>query len=249
MCGRYAAARDTATLVEEFEVDEVVDPAPPPRYNVAPTDQVSFVVDRPVEEGPIQRQLRIAKWGLVPSWSKDASGGARMINARWEQANVKPAFRSAFAKRRCLIPADGYYEWYRTAAPAGSRKPAKQPFYLHRADGRALGLAGLYEFWREGPDAPWLVTVTVLTTEAVGELRSLHDRMPVVIDPDAYASWLDPQVEVGPDFAGLLDPASIVARPISTQVNSVRNDGAHLLDPLPLAELPVPVDLPWDTPA
>jgi putative SOS response-associated peptidase YedK len=246
VCGRYAAAKDTATLVEEFEIDDVVDPAPAPSYNVAPTDQVAFVVDRPHEDAPVQRQLRLARWGLVPSWSKDAKGGARMINARWEQAQNKPAFRAAFAKRRCLIPADGYYEWYRTQAEPGSGRPAKQPFYLHRDDGRSLGLAGLYEFWREGPDAPWLVTVTVLTGDAVGGLRTLHDRMPVVIDPQAYDEWLDPTAQVGPDFPGLLDPSSIVARPVGTAVNSVRNNGAHLLDPLPVDIVPGQVSLPWD---
>jgi putative SOS response-associated peptidase YedK len=244
VCGRYAAAKDTATLVEEFEVDAVLDQAPGPSYNVAPTDQVAYVVDRPVEEAPIQRQLRTARWGLVPSWAKDASGGARMINARWEQAHLKPAFRRAFATRRCLVPADGYYEWYRTTAPAGSGQPAKQPFFLHRADGRSLGLAGLYEFWRAAPDAPWLVTVAVLTGDADGALRALHDRMPVVIDPHAYDSWLDPLAEVGPGFVGLLDPALIVARPVSTAVNSVRNNGPHLLDPLPVAD--APITLPWD---
>lgn len=243
MCGRYAAAKDTATLVEEFEVDAVVDPAPSPSWNVAPTDQVSFVVERPVESGPIQRQLRVAKWGLVPAWAKDPSGGARMINARWEQAHVKPAFRAAFARRRCLIPADGYYEWYRTQAPSGSGRPAKQPFYLHRADGRDLGLAGLYEFWRDGPKGEWLVTVSVLTTQAAGNLAALHDRMPVVIDPDAYGPWLDPGLEVGPGFDGLLDPALIVARPVSTEVNSVRNDGAQLVDPLPVTEVSTPATL------
>jgi putative SOS response-associated peptidase YedK len=246
VCGRYAAAKDTASLVEEFEIDEVVEPAPAASFNVAPTDQVPFVVDRPVQDDPVRRQLRTAKWGLVPSWSKDPAGGARMINARWEQAQSKPAFRAAFARRRCLIPADGYFEWYRTQAPAGSGRPAKQPFYLHRSDGRSLGLAGLYEFWRAGPDAPWLVTVTVLTGDAVGDLRTLHDRMPVVIDPHAYDEWLNPAVEVGPEFPGLLDPSSIVARPVGTAVNSVRNNGAHLLDPLPVAAAPAEVSLPWD---
>lgn len=245
MCGRYAAAKDTATLVEEFEVDDVVDPAPAASYNVAPTDQVAFVVERPVDQS-VRRQLRAARWGLVPSWAKDISVGARMINARWEQAHVKPAFRAAFARRRCLIPADGYFEWYRTAAGDGSGKPRKQPFYLHRADGADLGLAGLYEFWREGPDSPWLVTVSVLTTDAVGDLRALHDRMPVIVDPAAYGTWLDPGLEVGPDFSGRLDSGLLVARPVGTGVNSVRNNGPRLLDPLPAADAGAPPLLPLE---
>ena len=139
MCGRYAAAKDTATLVEEFQVETVIDAAPGPNYNVAPTNQVAFVVDRPVDEASgLQRQLRVARWGLVPSWAKDPKIGSRMINARWENAAEKPAFRSAFAKRRCLIPADGYFEWYapaaRSDAPAGGLQAA-QAAVLHPSRG------------------------------------------------------------------------------------------------------------------
>ena len=187
MCGRYAAAKDTATLVEEFQVETVVDPAPGPNYNVAPTNQVAFVVDRPIDGSDgLERQLRVARWGLVPSWAKDPKIGSRMINARWENAAEKPAFRSAFAKRRCLIPADGYFEWYTPAVQAGvqsaAAKPRKQPYFIHRGDGAGLALAGLYEFWRPGPEEDWLVTVTVLTTDSIGPLAAIHDRMPVMIE-------------------------------------------------------------------
>ena len=144
MCGRYAAAKDTATLVEEFQVETVVDAAPGPNYNVAPTNQVAFVVDRPVEEASgLQRQLRVARWGLVPSWAKDPKIGSRMINARWENAAEKPAFRSAFAKRRCLIPADGYFEWY---APAG-RGPMRQRWAPSRASSRTSSIAPMVPAW------------------------------------------------------------------------------------------------------
>jgi putative SOS response-associated peptidase YedK len=247
VCGRYAAARDTATLVEEFQVETVVDPAPGPNYNVAPTNQVAFVVDRPVEDASgLQRQLRVARWGLVPSWAKDPKIGARMINARWEHAADKPAFRVAFAKRRCLIPADGYFEWYAPAALPGalpaSAKPRKQPFFIHRADGAGLALAGLYEFWRPTADEAWLVTVTVLTTDAIGPLAAIHDRMPVMIAPSGYSRWLDPAARVDEQFDGRLQADLLTAHPVSTAVNSVRNNSPELLDPIPaepaLDELP-----------
>jgi putative SOS response-associated peptidase YedK len=237
VCGRYAAAKDTAALVEEFQVEAVVEPAPEPSFNVAPTNQVAFVVDRPVESGAIQRQLRTARWGLVPSWAKDPSIGARMINARWENAAAKPAFRAAFAKRRCLVPADGYFEWYAPRVPAGAPKPRKQPYFIHRSDGRDLALAGLYEFWRPGPQDDWLVTVTVLTTEALGPLAAIHDRMPVVVDPAGWKAWLDPSAPVDPGFDPRLAVDLLEAYPVGTAVNSVRNNGPHLVDPLPAEEV------------
>jgi putative SOS response-associated peptidase YedK len=257
VCGRYAAAKDTTTIVEEFSVEQVVDPAPQPSWNVAPTDTVAFVVERPVSAGApaeapggsgaaevpvaagaqrIQRQLRAARWGLVPSWAKDPAIGNRMINARWEQAAEKPAFRAAFARRRCLIPADGYFEWYATAQAGASGKPRKQPYFIHRADGRALALAGLYEFWRPDPEADWLVTVSVLTTSSAGPLAALHDRMPVVIDPAGYGAWLDPTTAVGPDFDATLAVDLLEVYPVATTVNSVRNDGPELIEPLPAEE-------------
>ena len=131
------------------------------------------------------------RWGLVPSWAKDPSIGSRLINARMETVTEKPAFRRAFAKRRCLLPADGYYEWY------GAERGKKQPFYITRRDGRPLAMAGLYEFWR-APDADpedrdaWLVTCTVLTTTAEDDVGRIHDRMPLMVPPDRWAEWLDP---------------------------------------------------------
>jgi len=221
--------------VEEFEVEAVIDAAPAPNYNVAPTNQVAFVVERPVEgaAGP-QRQLRAARWGLVPSWAKDPSIGARMINARWENAAEKPAFRSAFAKRRCLIPADGYFEWYLPAdAASGATKPVKQPYFIHRADGADLALAGLYEFWRPTAEQDWLVTVTVLTTDSTGPLAAIHDRMPVIIGPSGYSRWLDPAATVDEAFDARLPVDLLTAYPVSTAVNSVRNNFPELLTPIP----------------
>lgn len=229
MCGRYAAAKDTATLVEEFQVEAVIEPAPQANYNVAPTDQVAVVVARPVDDAPVQRQLRTARWGLVPSWAKDPSVGSRMINARWENAASKPAFRAAFAKRRCLVPADGYFEWYRTAGP----KPRKQPYFIHRVDGTDLAMAGLLEFWRPDPQAPWLLTVAVLTVPSAGVVVPIHDRMPLVLPESAYTEWLDPARTVAADFSARLPMDLLMAHPVGTAVNSVRNNSPELLLPIP----------------
>jgi putative SOS response-associated peptidase YedK len=239
VCGRYAAAKDTATLVEEFQVETVIDAAPGPNYNVAPTNEVAFVVDRPVEEAVgLQRQLRVARWGLVPSWAKDPKIGSRMINARWENVAGKPAFRSAFAKRRCLIPADGYFEWYRPAALPGGPTPRKQPYFIHRGDGACLALAGLYEYWRPAPEEDWLVTVTVLTTDASGPLAAIHDRMPVMIEASGYSRWLDPTARVDTTFDARLAVDLLTTFPVSTAVNSVRNNLPFLVEPIPAESMP-----------
>lgn len=232
MCGRYAASKDTAALVEQFEVLEVVDPPPGPNYNVAPTQTVSVVVERPADSGPSARQLRRARWGLVPPWAKDVSVGNRMINARWESVTTKPAYRAAFAKRRCIIPADGYFEWQATAQAARARS-AKQPYFIHRADGAALGMAGVFEFWRASATEPWLMSMAVLTTAAAGDLRAIHDRMPVMIPGDLVSAWLDPTERFEPQAIPSLAPGVLLAYPVSTAVNSVSHNGPELLDPLP----------------
>lgn len=233
MCGRYAAAKDTATLVEEFQVDAVVEPAPEASYNVAPTHQVAVVLARPTGDA-VQRQLRTARWGLVPSWAKDPSIGSRMINARLEAVATKPAFRAAFARRRCIVPADGYFEWYRPTGP----RPRKQPYFIHRADGTDLAMAGLLEFWRPDPQAPWLLTVAVLTIPSAGVVAPIHDRMPLVMPESAYAEWLDPTREVPADFSARLPMDLLVAHPVGTAVNSVRNNSPDLLLPIPAVEEP-----------
>src|SRR6202161_3448705 len=156
MCGRFVSARKRLELLEEFSIerDRVAggpDPEPGPDYNVAPTRRVYAVMEaRPRGEGagqPPARELRGVRWGLIPSWAKGASGGGRLINARAETVAVKPAFRRAFARRRCILPADGYYEWQ--ATPAEGKKSSKQPFYIHRTDGGELAFAGIYELWRD----------------------------------------------------------------------------------------------------
>jgi len=243
MCGRYASARKKQELLEEFQVG--LDGAPGeelrPDYNVAPTKKVYAVLTRPpkgedgTDAGDPVRQLRILRWGLVPSWAKDPSIGSRMINARVETVAEKPSFRRAFAQRRCLLPADGYYEWY--AAEGNGRRGRKQPYYIHPADGSIMAMAGLYEFWRDrarpadDPEA-WLVTCTIITTTAQDELGRIHDRMPMVIERDRWADWLDPGLTDAEEVRRLLTPAApgaFALHPVSTEVNNVRNNGPELI--------------------
>ncbi len=214
------------------------------------------------------RSLRLARWGLVPGWAKDPSVGSRMINARVETVTTKPAFRRAAASRRCLVPAEGYYEWQTLpddapgpAAPTGRAgrgtrgRPRKQPFWIHRADGGPLAFAGLYEFWRDpsrADDDPgrWLVTVTIVTGGAPTDdpaLAEIHDRQPVMLDPSRWDAWLDPAL-TDPDRVQDLLARSVgtapglVAVPVSTDVNAVANDGPHLVEPVE-TEVPLTLDL------
>src|SRR6476619_5096859 len=217
MCGRYASSRRPEDLVEEFEIQESRVATPlAADYNVAPTKEVYAVVERPPSSEsaePPQRQLRVLRWGLVPSWAKDPAIGNRMINARMETVAEKPAFRRAFAKRRCLLPADGYFEWYPTHQLTKSGKPRKQPFFIRPADGGVLAMAGLYEIWRDptrDDDDPerfrW--TCTVLTTAAEDSLGHIHDRMPLLVERERYAAWLDPTVSGKDELLSLLEPAA-----------------------------------------
>ena len=183
--------------------------------------------------GPV-RELRVVRWGLVPSWAKDISIGSRMINARAETVSEKPAFRNAFARRRCLLPADGYYEWQQL--PAGTKGP-KQPYFICRPDHGPLAFAGIYELWRdrslpEGDPAAWLWTAAVITTTAPDELGEIHDRMPMVIDRASWGDWLDPANTDAADVRALLAPAAaygLMSYPVSLAVNSVRNNGPELV--------------------
>src|SRR5580692_6895944 len=246
MCGRYASARKRVELLEEFSVqsDRVPEPLEPD-YNVAPTKAVYAVMTRQPDDrdgaadadrpaaGAIERQLRIVRWGLVPFWAKDVKIGSRMINARAETVAEKPAFRRAFAQRRCLLPADGYYEWQQVEG-------GKQPIYISRADGRSLAFAGLYELWRDPmvpPDDPesWLWTSTVITTSAPDDLGHIHDRMPMVIDTASWDDWLDPRNHEVSDLRSLLVPAAssgLTTYPVSIAVNAVRNNGPSLIEPI-----------------
>jgi putative SOS response-associated peptidase YedK len=238
MCGRYAATMDPTTLIEQFgAADATGGHFPPVDYNVAPTKDVVTVVQRHPRDAdgtvlpdePAERTLRVMRWGLVPFWAKDPAVGSKMINARAETATEKPAFRKALASRRCLVPADGWYEWRR----AGKEKDA---YFMTGPDSAPLAMAGLWETWRDPksePGASPLITFTVMTTEAVGSLVDVHHRMPLLLPQEHWAAWLDPDSS---DVTPLLAPPSLdlvdvlELRPVSSKVNNVRNNGPELLD-------------------
>lgn len=230
--------------------------APRPRYNVAPTDTVPVVRVRPAPdalegpapdalEGPVadappgpregrtgRRVVTGARWGLVPFWAKSPAAGRALFNARAESVSGKPAFRKAFASRRCLVPANGYYEWQ--APPAGAPARArKQPFYITPADGSVLAFAGLWEFWRSPVGEP-LVSTSIITTDSVGDLVNIHDRMPLILPASDWARWLDPAFDSA-DVSPLLAPPAIdlvgalELRPVGPAVGNVRNDDPSLI--------------------
>ena len=217
MCGRFTLATPADQIAAQFQLVAVPELAP--RYNIAPTQQVAAV--RAAEAG---RELVLLRWGLVPTWAKDLSMGAKLINARAETAAEKPSFRSAMRQRRCIIPADGFYEWQ---AQAGG----KQPFYIRLAHGGSFGLAGLWEHWKS-PERAWIETCTILTTAANALMQPLHDRMPVILPPEAYALWLDPALHDPAPLQALLGPYPanlMVAAPVSKAVNKVANDDPSLV--------------------
>ena len=240
MCGRFASFREAQDLADAFALAEITDDARrlPPSWNVAPTQHVRIVVEREDRDThAVVRTLRLARWGLVPSWAKDPGIGARMINARVETVQEKRSFSRAFSRRRAIIPADAYYEW--ASSTVGGATPSKQPYAIRSASGSPLAFAGLYEFWKapgavdSGVD-PWLVTTTILTTAAQGDLRAIHDRQPVVLGPEAWSPWLDPSLDAAAAEALLRAPApGLVATRVSTAVNRVGTDGPQLLAPLP----------------
>lgn len=250
MCGRYAASANPDELLEEFEVDAdqtggqlVAD------YNLAPTKVAPVVltrVPRELREDPDaapQRQLRLLTWGLVPSWAKDRSGAARLINARVESLFDKPAFRRAAAARRAIVPADGWYEWRRLGP---SPRAPKQPYFMTRRDGDRVAMAGIYEFWRDptlDPEDPnaWLTTFAVLTTAAEPGLAHIHDRMPLVLDPARWAAWLDPAVTqraAVDDLVANPIEGRFEATPVSALVSNVANNGPDLVRPTETEAVP-----------
>ena len=224
MCGRFVQATPPSVLAEHFAVDEVAVEEHAPDYNVTPREVVPVVRVRAADGARVLSSLR---WGLVPSWAKDPGIGDRLVNARAETLATTPSFRRAFAKRRCLVPADGFYEW-RPGTAAGAGKPRKQPYFIRRRDGEPLALAGLWEVWRnpevaddDAPDA-WLRTFVIVTTGANAVLAPIHDRMPVLLAPDAWDEWLDPQGADPAALARLLVPAPddvLEAYPVGTRVN------------------------------
>ena len=199
---------------------------------------------------PAPRLLRLLTWGLVPSWAKDRSVGSRMINSRAESLLEKPAFRRAVLHRRCLVPADGWYEWQKSPTEKDAKgKPRKQPFWIHPGVDRPIAFAGIYEFWRDpekqDADDAWLTTFSIVTTQAEPGLDVIHDRMPFVVPEDRWDAWLDPELTDPDDVRALLQPpvpGRFVATAISTRVNAVVNNGPELLEPVPLADLRGVVD-------
>lgn len=231
MCGRYASAKSIDVLAGHFRA-AAADDVEPPGYNVAPTDRVPVVIER---DG--RRCITGMRWGLVPSWSPDGSGGARMINARIETVADKPAFRTALARRRALVPADAYYEWL---SRPGVRK---QPHAIGMRDRGILAFAGLWERWRS-PTGEDVLSCTIVTRAAAGGIAYLHDRMPVVVPPQLWDDWLDPHQQETSAAVTVLDLAGIpdlTAYPVGQRVGDVRATGPELLDPVDPVD---PVDLP-----
>jgi len=229
MCGRYTVISTPEALRALFGYAE--QPNFPPRYNVAPTQPIAIV--RLVEG---KRQFALVRWGLLPSWVKDPKTFTLLINARGETAAEKPAFRAAMKRRRCLIPADGFYEWQAT----GDRK---RPFYVHAKSGAPLAFAGLWETWT-GPNGEELETAAIVTTRANRTLSPIHERMPVIVPPDAFDLWLDGANVDATTAAALIQPAPdnlLEAYEISTAVNRTANDNPKLLEPVgPNQSAPAP---------
>jgi len=231
MCGRYAFFTPIEAVTRLFGVTEMHASDLAPRYNIAPTQEVPIVrrsafLDEDAAHAPA-RELALARWGLVPFWAKDPSIGNRMINARGETVAGKPAFRAAFRKRRCLVPADGFFEWQKTAS-------GKQPWYIHAAGGEPLALAGLWELWDPPDGGVPLASCTIITTGANQFMQSLHDRMPVVLDAAGRDAWLD-GAAAPEQLQALLVPAPddlLEAWPVSRRVNSPFNEDPSLVEPV-----------------
>jgi putative SOS response-associated peptidase YedK len=245
MCGRFTLRAPVSAVAEQFALLDVMPFEP--RYNIAPTQPVAVVrqsLPSPASGEGRQslpspasgeglgvrasspREFVFLRWGLVPSWAKDPAIGNRLINARAETAAEKPAFRAAMRRRRCLIVADGFYEWQRLGK-------GKQPYFIHMRDDRPFAFAGLWESW-EGADHSALETCTILTTDANDLLRPIHDRMPVIISPDDYTRWLDPAIQQPDQLAVLLTPyrnGEMIACPVSAYVNSPAHDDPRCIEP------------------
>lgn len=235
MCGRFVVANVGSELVGVLRVDVTGDDLPSPSYNVAPTASAAIVLDS-AKTDPPTRRLESARWGLVPAWAKDVKVGARAFNARSEELEDKPMFRRALEKRRAVVPASGYFEW-KTA------DGVKTPHYIHPADGSPLFFAGLYEWWKN-PDiadddpARWMLSFTILTRDSIGRLGSIHDRMPLFMDPDHADAWLDPSTDNVRDVLdAAIDAAPAVAdtltdHVVAKAVGNVRNDSPDLIEPV-----------------
>jgi putative SOS response-associated peptidase YedK len=222
VCGRFTLTASPESVERAFGLDET--PQLLARFNVAPGQDVATI--HQADDG--RRLLALRRWGLVPHWAKDPKIGARLINARAETADAKPSFRDAIRRRRCLVPADGFYEW--AAAGSGPR----QPYWVALKDGACFGIAGLYERWKS-PEGEWIETCTLLTTRANERLRPIHDRMPVILAPADYPLWLDTALREPERLHPLLRPfpdEMLQLRPVSRRVNRPEHDDPRCIAPL-----------------
>jgi putative SOS response-associated peptidase YedK len=220
MCGRFTRSQSIETVAETFQVEQISFDLGP-SYNIAPTQKVAVVITDGI------RQLVPVRWGLVPSWAKDPSIGSKMINARAETVTEKASYRNAFKKRRCLVVADGFYEWQNTG-------DAKRPMYIRLKSGKPFGFAGLYEVWKS-PEGKELTTCTIITTEANELMKPIHERMPVIIPAELLDKWLDPAIEGKEQLLDMLRPypaGEMEAYPVSKRVNSPRNNSPECIKKL-----------------
>lgn len=232
MCGRFTLSQSSETIAQIFDLADI--PTITPRYNIAPTQLAPVVrsksdpfISEPDIPEPPEREFTALYWGLIPSWAKDPKMGARMINARAETVAEKPSFRAAFKRRRCLVVADGFYEWRRS--PEG-----KQPYYFHLQEHQPFAFAGLWEHWENG-NGDVIESCTILTTTANDLLHTIHDRMPVILHPPDHDLWLDPTVTGGDQLFGLLRPyesEAMASYPVSAKVNNPRFDHQDCVQPI-----------------
>ena len=229
MCGRFTQKQPTSEIARIFEADDLAGD-PGERYNVAPTDEAAVVVQRDDRRAVVRY-----RWGLIPGWADDPRIASRAFNARAETLATSPLFRDAFRRRRCLVPVDGFYEWLRQ----GSRR---QPMRIHDPQDRVLALAGLWTGRQDVETGEWHRTFTIVTSRPNAFMAPIHDRMPVVVPPDAWARWLDPAPAEPGELRALLEPrddVALAAYPVPTLVNSVRNDGPALIEPLEPSAAPL----------
>jgi putative SOS response-associated peptidase YedK len=237
MCGRFVSSNPPDQIARYFDAapPETLLPA---SWNIAPTNDIYAVV----EHADGTRHVEVFHWGLVPIWAKDIKIGSKMINARSEGLATKSAYKAAFKRKRCLVPMDGFYEWKATPGLVGPKgKPAKQPMFIHRLDGEPLAVAGLWETWRDpsNPDGGRLHSCTVITTSANATMAPVHDRMPVILAPQAWEEWLNPANDDLESLGRLLVPAPpklLTMYPVSTAVNHVREKGPELIEPIDPSE-------------
>lgn len=244
MCGRFVVARTVGEIQTIFEADDIVGEMPGISYNVAPTQPIAILVDRAFEKAPdgsplgeLSREIHSARWGLVPRWAKSPTEHAPLINGRIESILEKPSFKDSVVRRRCVIPASGYYEWH-VAADC-----TKQPFYITAGTDGMFALAGLYEWWSDpAKDAKdpsrWLLSATTLTKHTAPELAHIHDRNPVLLSPDTFEAWLDPHIEGDADLlkAVAIDSDMVASEAefykVGPEVGKVSNNSANLISPI-----------------